>query len=470
MSEVTHCVSVILAAGASTRMKSRRSKLLHSVLGRPLIHWSIDLAGWISDKIVAVVGHQKEELIAAIEPLNAENSFRFAIQAQALGTGHAVQCAWKEIEEVSTPESMVFIMAGDAFLLKRESLEAFVEHHQATKAQLSVMTFESRDPGAYGRILRNSQGQIERIIEKKDATADQLKIREVNSGFYLVNRAILQEALKSLDNKNQAKEFYLTDLVPFCRKVGHLVQTFLISEEEGLGVNTQNDLAMVTRIMRDRINEWWMLNGVHMQAPETTWIETDVQLAPDVTIAPGVLIKGRSKIQSGVQLGAYSVIEDCEIGESVVVEPYSHLHQAKVGAESRVGPFARLRPGAQLDRRVHIGNFVEVKKSHMSEGSKANHLAYIGDAEVGRESNIGAGTITCNYDGISKHPTKIGDRVFIGSNTSLVAPVEIATGAMVGAGSVISKNVPADALAVERADQRVIEQGAAKFRQRKSRG
>lgn len=468
---ITDAVTVILAAGASTRMKSTRSKLLHDVLGRPIIHWSLDQALWAADKVVVVVGHQREELMQSLEPaLQSQNAkIRFALQAEQKGTGHAVQCALKELEDLMPKGGDVFIMGGDAFLLKQETLEAFIQSHRDKQAALSLMTYFLEEPGAYGRIVRSSQGAIESIVEKKDASEQQLLIKEVNAGFYFVNLSVLRSALKGLSNENKANEFYLTDLVSYCRRNGHLVSTFEIASEEGLGINTQAELADVTTVMRRRVNAWWMAQGVQMYDPGTTWIDSDAQLSANVKLEPGVMIRGRSKIHQRVEIGAHSIIEDSEILEDAKVEPFSHIREASVGPRSTIGPFARLRPGSVLDRAVHIGNFVEVKKSHLKEGVKAGHLTYLGDTVIGRESNIGAGTITCNYDGIQKHETTIGDRVFIGSNTSLVAPVSIGSGAIVGAGSVITKEVSNDALAVERSDQREIPGGAARFRERKAK-
>lgn len=462
-------VSIVLAAGASTRMKSETSKLLHEVLGRPVIHWAFDQALWAAQKILMVVGHQRENIMRALDPLSSQAELRFAVQAEAKGTGHAVQCAIAEMEDFCSEDADIFIMGGDAFLLHRENLETFIADHEAKKAPLSLMTNFLNDPGAYGRIVRNSQGAIEAIVEKKDANAEQLKIREVNAGFYLVKFSILKEALKNLSNQNKSGEFYLTDLVSFCRKNGHLISTFEISPEEGLGINTQAELSLVERILRNRVNDWWMSQGVRMRDPSTTWVDSDVQLAPDVFLEAGVVLKGKTQIRSGVQIGSYAVIENSEISERSIIQAYSHISGARLGAQTTVGPFARLRMGTILEKEVHIGNFVEVKKSHLHEGVKAGHLAYLGDADIGKNSNIGAGTITCNYDGFSKHETKIGENVFIGSNSSLVAPVQIDPGAIVGAGSVITKKVSANAIVVERAEQREIAEGATRMRERKER-
>lgn len=460
-------VSCVLAAGASTRMKSSRSKLLHEVLGRPVCHWALDQAQWIGDSIVFVVGHQRDEVEKSLKSAQAQRPLKFAHQDKPLGTGHAVQCALAEIESLGGPQASVFIMGGDAFLLERESLEAFAHQHFSSGSRLSLMTSYFEQPGAYGRIIRNSSGQVEAIVEKKDATADQLKIKEVNAGFYLVSLQILKAALQGLSNSNKAGEFYLTDLVSFCRRSGHLVSAFLIQQEECLGINNQMELAQASRVMQTRINAFWMSQGVQMLSPETTWIDSNAQLSADVTLEPGVIIKGESKIFELARIGAYSVVENSDVGPGSILEAYSHLKEARLKRHCHVGPFVRMRPGTVCEDNVHLGNFVETKKARLGRGVKAGHLTYLGDAEIGPESNIGAGTITCNYDGILKHETTIGEKVFIGSNTSLVAPVRVGAGAMVGAGSVITKDVSPGAIAVERAEQREVAGGAERFRSKK---
>lgn len=443
-------ISVVLAAGASTRMKSSRSKLLHKVLGRPLIQYALDQANWMSKQIVFVVGHQREELEKCIRDLSERSTeLHFAVQAEQKGTADAVKVALEKLAAMSGDPD-IFIAAADAVLLKRESVEAFKAQHKKVKSILSVMTAFTSTPNAYGRIVRNSQGVIESIVEAKDASPQELAITEFNTGFYLVKLSALREALNEVTNKNKSREFYLTDIVAFARKKGWLTTTLTVDSTEAFGVNNQGDLSIVTRILQQRINEFWMNEGVHLVDPSSIWIEPSVRFEGDVRIEPGVILKGKTLIKSGAEIRAYSIIEGAEIGSNSVV-----------------GPFARIRPGTLLENDVHIGNFVEIKKSHLKQGVKAGHLTYLGDAEVGRETNIGAGTITCNYDGFSKHPTTIGDEVFVGSNTSLVAPVKVGKGSMIGAGSVITKDIPAEALAIERAEQRVIERGAERLRSKK---
>jgi bifunctional UDP-N-acetylglucosamine pyrophosphorylase/glucosamine-1-phosphate N-acetyltransferase len=404
----------------------------------------------MSHKLVFVLGHQREELEKTLQNLvDRSCEIHFAVQAEQKGTADAVKVALKKLETlVGDPD--IFIMGADAVLLKRESVEAFKAHHEKTKSILSVMTAHLHSPNSYGRIIRNSQGGLEKIVEAKDASADQLNISEFNAGFYLIKLSALREALNDVSDQNQSKEFYLTDIVEFSRKRSWLTSTVTIDATEAYGVNTQLDLALATRVLQQRINEFWMKEGVHIVDPATTWIDPDVRFESDVRLEPGVILKGKSLLKMGSEIRAYSVIESSEIG-----------------AHSIVGPFARLRSGTILENDVHIGNFVEIKKSRLKKGVKAGHLAYLGDSEIGHDTNIGAGTITCNFDGFSKHSTIIEDGVFIGSNTSLVAPVKVGRGAMVGAGSVITKDVSANALAVERSEQRNIENKAERLRSKK---
>lgn len=458
-------ISILLAAGASTRMKSKTSKLLHLVLGRPLIDWALDQARWISNHAVVVVGHQREEIENRIEKNSQNLKIQFAHQKEQKGTADAVRVAVEALQDLSEDRAL-FIMGADAVLLTSESLKAFQKDFEQKRAVLSVMSTVVKDPAAYGRILRDTQGRIEKIVEAKDCSSDQLAINEINTGFYLVRWGVLKESLKSVGNANKGREFYLTDLVEICRQKGHLVSTFEISEEEAHGVNTREDLARVDTILSTRINRQWMMRGVTFQNPGTIRVEADVVIEPDVELEMGVILKGSTKIGEGTLVGAYTVIEDSSIASHVEIEAHSHIKGAQIAEGSSVGPFARLRPGSILEEDVHIGNFVEVKKSHLHSGVKAGHLSYLGDAEIGKNSNIGAGTITCNYDGFSKYKTELGENVFIGSNSSLVAPVKIGSGAMIGAGSVISKDVKPDAISLERSEQVEIRDGARRFRSR----
>ncbi len=462
-------VSIILAAGASKRLKSKKSKLLHSALGRPLIDWAVDQAANISKSIVVVVGHQREEVCARIDSIKKDLAVYFAHQTEQKGTADAVQVALQALPSSIDPNTPIFIMGGDSVLLTRETLLNFQTDFVAKKAVLSVITTRVQDPSAYGRILRNPQGGIDKIVEAKDCSPDQLLIDEINTGFYLIGLAQLKEALKEIGNQNRSREFYLTDLVELCRKRGWFVATYLCPTDEAHGVNTREDLARVDEVLRRRTNSYWMSQGVSLIDPLSIRIESSVFLESDTLLEPGVHLKGLTRIGEGSRVGAYSVLEDVKVGTNVQIEAYCHLKESELGDAATIGPFARLRPGSKLEEEVHIGNFVEVKKSRLRKGVKAGHLSYLGDADIGENSNIGAGTITCNYDGFSKHTTLIGKEVFVGSNTSLVAPVKLGDGAIVGAGSVISKDVGAGGLAYERSDQTVISDGAKRFRDKRKK-
>jgi bifunctional UDP-N-acetylglucosamine pyrophosphorylase/glucosamine-1-phosphate N-acetyltransferase len=462
-------VSIILAAGASTRMKSKTSKLLHPVLGRSLIQWAVLQARMMSNKVVVVLGHQKDALEEEINALGfPESEIQFAVQVQQKGTADAVQVALESISSESE-DSNVFIMGGDSVLLKEETVKKFKEHHEKTGEILSVMTTCLEDPAAYGRIVRGETGLVQKIVELKDASEKEKNIHEINSGFYLVKLALLRSLLKDISDKNKSSEFYLTDLVEIAHSKDSKIHAEEISPEESWGVNTQADLADTTAVLQERVNMKWLLEGVCMVDPSSVWLDADVELSRDVRLEPGVQIKGHSKIGEGSTIGSYSVIENSEIGKQTRIQPMCHIFEAKVKDDCTIGPYARLRPGAKLENEVHVGNFVEIKKGHLRDGAKANHLSYLGDCEVGSKANVGAGTITCNYDGVLKHFTKIGDEAFIGSNASLVAPVEIGKGSIVGAGSVITKNVSDNSIGVERSDQREVKEGAKRFRDKRKK-
>jgi len=459
-------IAIVLAAGASTRMKSKTSKLLYPILGFKMVEWAILQARSIAERVIVVVGHQREALQKCVREAFPSEAIEFALQAEARGTADAVRSAVPILEKLGANENTpLFIMGADSILLKPESLQNFYRLHTESRAVLSLMTTQTTAPNAFGRILRSSQGSIEAIVELKDATPEQTALTEVNAGFYLVQNNRLAEALASVSDKtNKAKEFYLTDLVAIARKQGWLVQTVSIEEAEAAGVNTQVELSAAAKTLQRRINSVWMERGVRLLDPETTWIDAQVQLEGDVEVGANVHLEGKTRIHSGSRIASNSIVRDCDVGSGVVVESFCHLEGAKLGRSAKVGPFARLRPGTVLEGDVHIGNFVEIKKSTLKQGVKAGHLSYLGDATVGEESNIGAGTITCNYDGFAKNETVLGKNVFVGSNTSLVAPVEVGDGAIIGAGSVITDNISTDSLAFERSEQQEIKEGAKRFR------
>lgn len=453
-------IAIVLAAGASTRMKTTVSKLLQPIAGKPLIALTLKQLESVCSEAIFVLGHQKDEIekvVRAHAPASLKVSF--VVQKEQRGTADAVRTALPCLGQ-----GRVFILNGDCILLSPQSLQQWSNQHRQV---LSVLTFMKDDPAAYGRIVRDSSGMIERIVEFKDASPEERLIKELNSGFYLVDADFLKSSLSEVTTNNQSKEFYLTDLVKIARSKKLDVSTVLIPEQEALGVNTLEEFVDLDRIIQRRIQSQWMARGVRFLNPLTTHVDLDVELAPDVVVGPGVQLLGKSVIGQGSIIGAYSVVIDSHVDPDVVLEAFSHLKEARIGSKSTIGPFARLRPGSNLDEEVHIGNFVEVKKSHLHKGVKAGHLSYLGDADIGESTNIGAGTITCNYDGTNKYKTEIGAHVFIGSNTSLVAPVKLGDGALVGAGSVISENVADNELSFERSVQIHKKDGAVKFRSKK---
>ncbi len=464
-------VVMVLAAGASTRMKSKRSKLLHPALGKSLIQWAYDLAKKVSHTQVFVLGHQREVIETELRKWAGEESnLLIAYQDEPRGTADAVRAGLERLTHFDGKKTHIFVMGGDSVLLNEKTIERMMESHEQSSAILTVMTTTLQDPAAYGRIRRDSHGQIQEIVEFKSADATMREVKEINAGFYLVELEALRTGISKLMSENPGREFYLTDLVKDFYQNGFLVRTEPLEDpREALGVNTQEEMAFVRTVLRDRINSQWMNEGVSMISPESIWIDRDVELEADVHLEPGVHLKGQTKLGTGTAVGAYSVIEDSVIAEHCEIEAHCHIKGIRMASKCSVGPFARLRPGTVLEANVHLGNFVEVKKSHLREGVKAGHLTYLGDSQIGKNSNIGAGTITCNYDGFSKAETKIGENVFVGSNTSLVAPVNVGDQSIIGAGSVISKDIPAAALAVERSEQKTIKDGATRFRNRRNR-
>jgi bifunctional UDP-N-acetylglucosamine pyrophosphorylase / glucosamine-1-phosphate N-acetyltransferase len=353
--------------------------------------------------------------------------------------------------------------------LRPESLKDFADRYFSEGSDLSLITTHMPPERNYGRIVRDASGQMQKIVESKNCTADQLRITEVNAGFYLLKLSLLQEAITSFSANEKTGEFYLTDVLAFALSKNKKCSSYFLRDaSEALGINTQEEYALARKVLQTRINWRWMAEGVSMEDPNSTWIDEGVQLSPDVHLAMNVQIRGRSSVGPGVSIDSHSIVEGSRIHAGAKIEAFSLVKDSDLGSGTQVGPFARLRPGCVLDQNAKIGNFVEAKKSHFGKSSKANHLSYIGDSEVGEGANIGAGTITCNYDGYSKHSTKIGSRVFIGSNSSLVAPVEIGDDAMVGAGSVITKNIEAGALGLSRPEQTNISSGAQKFKAKRT--
>jgi bifunctional UDP-N-acetylglucosamine pyrophosphorylase / glucosamine-1-phosphate N-acetyltransferase len=439
---------VILAAGKGTRMRSDLAKVLHRAGGRPLIEHVLRACQPLKPaQILAVVGHQADEVAAVVTALDGE----IVLQQPQRGTGHALQVARRAIRRSA---KLALIVPGDAPLLRASTLSLLLETHRRGEAAATILSAELDNPTDYGRIVRDSEGRVQAIVEEKAATPEQRAIREVNSSIYCFTLEKLWPCLNALRPDNAHRELYLTDAIALLRARNERVLAQIAADpQEILGCNTRSHLADVDRVFRTRKAAELMASGVTIYLPETVLIDPEVSAGPDTVIEPCAQLLGKTRIGARCKIETGSVLHDARLDDDSTVLAHSVLDTCRLGPNTRVGPFARLRPGAELRAGARVGNFVEVKKAVLHEGAKAPHLTYLGDASIGRDSNIGAGTITCNYDGVAKHPTTIGNRVFIGSNATLVAPVRIADGAYVAAGSTITDNVPPDALAIARGRQ-----------------
>jgi len=439
---------VVLAAGEGTRMKSKNSKVLHEIAGRSIIHNLLTAVEPLSPKnLTVVVGAHKDEVIDHLKKVAPKAKTVF--QEKRDGTGGATQLALAEHKGDGT----VLILAGDTPLLTTQTLEEFMAAHQSEKSVASVLTALLPDPAGYGRIIRGDNSSILKIVEEKDASDSEKEIDEINTGVYLFELKVLKEVIGKLKNNNSQKELYLTDVISLITAEGKTAQAILSNDyTETLGINDRTQLAECAAIMRDRINHQHMLNGVTIIDPTTTWIDVDVKIESDVVIYPGTAITGKSTIKANAVIGPRTTLVSCTVAEGAkVVE--SNCTEASIGKEVKVGPFTYLRKGTVLANESKAGAFVEIKNSTVGKGSKVAHLSYVGDAQIGEESNIGAATVFVNYDGEKKHQTKIGDQVRIGSDTMLVAPVTVGDGAYTAAGSVINEDVPAGAIGIGRARQ-----------------
>jgi len=439
---------VVLAAGEGTRMKSKNSKVLHEIAGRSIIHNLLTAVEPLSPKnLTVVVGAHKDEVIDHLKKVAPKAKTVF--QEKRDGTGGATQLALAEHKGDGT----VLILAGDTPLLTTQTLEEFMAAHQSEKSVASVLTALLPDPAGYGRIIRGDNSSILKIVEEKDASDSEKEIDEINTGVYLFELKVLKEVIGKLKNNNSQKELYLTDVISLITAEGKSAQAILSNDyTETLGINDRTQLAECAAIMRDRINHQHMLNGVTIIDPTTTWIDVDVKIEADVVIYPGTAITGKSTIRANAVIGPRTTLVSCTVAEGAkVVE--SNCTEASIGKEVKVGPFTYLRKGTVLANESKAGAFVEIKNSTVGKGSKVAHLSYVGDAQIGEESNIGAATVFVNYDGEKKHQTKIGDQVRIGSDTMLVAPVTVGDGAYTAAGSVINEDVPAGAIGIGRARQ-----------------
>jgi bifunctional UDP-N-acetylglucosamine pyrophosphorylase/glucosamine-1-phosphate N-acetyltransferase len=429
-------------------MRSELAKVLHRAGGLPLIEHVLRACQPLkAAQTIAVVGHQADEVGAVVTALGAQT----VLQQPQRGTGHAMRVARRAIRSRA---KLAIVLPGDAPLLRTETLKALLDTHRRGEAAATILTAEIDDPTDYGRIVRDTEGRVVAIVEEKSATPEQRAIREVNSSIYCFTLAKLWPCLNALRPENAHKELYLTDAIAMLRERNERVLAEVAADaREILGCNTRAHLADVDRIFRARNAAALMESGVTIYLPETVVVDPGVTAGPDSVIEPGVQLLGNTRIGARCTIRTGSVLQDVRMDDDAVIGAHSLIDSSRVGTKAQIGPFSRLRPGTDIRAGAHVGSFVEMKKTVLGEGSKAPHLSYLGDATIGRDTNVGAGTITCNYDGASKHPTTIGNRVFIGSDTALVAPVRIGDGAYVGAGSVITENVPADALAIARGRQ-----------------
>lgn len=453
---------VILAAGLGTRMKSDIPKILHPLCGIPMIQYVIESTKKLKpEKIVTVINKTHEGVKEFLKDKTA-----IAIQEKARGTADALKASLQVLKD----DLPVMVLNGDTPLIKDNTLKTLFKLHKKDQNAISVLSFFAKEPSSYGRIIRDRNGNLIAIREAVDATAEEKKINEVNSGIYIIEPEALR-LLKLIKRNKQKNEYFLTDLISICSKKEMKIRAYALAEEEELiGINTRKELSLASSILRKRINEAHMLEGVTIINPEHTYIEKDVRIGRDTVIYPGVHIEGKSVIGRGCILLPNVRVSNSIIGDNVIIKDSSVIEDSVIQDNCQIGPFAHLRPESKIAKNVKIGNFVEIKKSTVGEGTKAMHLTYIGDAEIGRNVNVGAGTITCNYDGFKKHKTIIEDNVFIGSDTQLVAPVRIKQGAYIGAGSTITKDVPEDSLAISRSPQRHIPEWAKKHREKAGRG
>ena len=437
--------TIILAAGKGTRMKSKLPKVLHKVCGKPMLEHVIGAAkGAGSTREIVIIGNGADEVREKI------NGVEFALQSEQLGTGHAVKMAKDNLANV---EGVALILCGDTPLVTSELLTKFVESHMNSKAVATVLTAMMPDATGYGRIVRNQSGTIDKIVEQKDATDEELQIHEVNSGIYCFDIKTLFESLEKITNNNAQNEYYLTDVLAIIREQG-LVVNALVSNDftQILGINSRQQLALSERILRQRKNFQLMDSGVTILDPDSTFIDYDVEINRDTTILPFTYIESGTKIGENCSIGPNCRLQNTTIGNNVTLQ-FVYAHECKIDDDVNIGPYVHLRPGTHIGKGVKIGNFVEVKNSNIGEGSKLPHLQYIGDTDMGANVNVGCGSVTCNYDGKQKHRTTIGDNAFIGCNTNMVAPVNIGSGAYTAAGSTITRDVPEHNLAVARARQ-----------------
>ncbi|OIQ01087.1 MAG: UDP-N-acetylglucosamine diphosphorylase/glucosamine-1-phosphate N-acetyltransferase [Zetaproteobacteria bacterium CG2_30_46_52] len=444
---------IVLAAGKGSRMFSTKPKVLHHVLGKSMLEHVLHTAEDLQpESVTLIAGHGIDQVKTHIgEPEN----LHWVEQREQLGTGHAVLQA----ENAPSQADTTLIICGDTPLLKSESLAAFVKAHQTHQADISVLSAMVKNPTGYGRIVRDASGEVVAIVEEKDATDTQREIQEISSGIFCVNRAKLFTWLHRVENNNAQQEYYLPDILKLAiAEKKKALAVVIANPREVIGINDRSQLAAAEKIMQREIIREWQIKGVTVEQADTVRIEAKVKIGIDSVIKAGTQLLGSTHLGDGCVVGPYAVLQDSWLEEGIVIAPFSHLERTSVADKASIGPFARLRPGARLDENVKIGNFVEIKEAIIGKDSKVNHLSYIGDTVMGENCNIGAGTITCNYDGANKHKTTIGDGVFVGSDTKLIAPVQIGNNATIGAGSIITKYVQEDGLTLSaRPEQRHVQ-------------
>jgi bifunctional UDP-N-acetylglucosamine pyrophosphorylase/glucosamine-1-phosphate N-acetyltransferase len=456
---------VILAAGLGTRMKSRMVKVLHRAGGKTLLNHAVDTALQLAPagRIFVVVGHQADQVRASV----TTPGVGFIEQKEQLGTGHALMVGR---EQLSGLDGNLVIFYADGPLLRAASLRRLIDTKERSRAAGVLLSAIMDDPTGYGRVIREGGDLVAAVVEQKAGTPEQLAIREANMGIYCYDAALFWKHVGEIRPDNPAHEYYLTDMVEILKRAGHTVEAMRIEDaSECLGINNRVELAAVDRLLRERKRREVMLSGVTIEQPETVVIDCGVSIGMDTVIGPFAQILGATSVGENCRIGAAAIIQDSSVADEVEIGPFTMVAHSRLERGVHAGPFARLRLENHVEAGAHIGNFVELKKTHMGAGAKANHLAYLGDSDIGGGSNIGAGTITCNYDGQKKHPTHIGEGSFVGSNSTLVAPLEIGPGAYIAAGSVVTDPVPADALAVGRSRQVLKEGWAKKKRERNAR-
>lgn len=457
---------VIMAAGKGTRLKSRRPKVLHEIGGKPLLAHVIAAAGKVvaPADIYVVVGHQAERVEAAV----ADTGVKFVLQAEQLGTGHAIQCA----KEAIAGYESVLVLSGDVPLLRPETIELLWSFHRSEDASMTILTAVPENPHGYGRMMRKepASAEVEAIVEQKALAPGQETLAEINTGIYAFQTAALLNHLSELSSANSQGEYYLTDLAGILARASErVVAVEALDANEVLGANTIPELVALDATLRAQTAQRLMLQGVTIFRHETSVIDAEVEVGPDTVIEPYVQLLGQTKIGSDCLIRSGTVIENSRLADNVLVRQSCIITDSVIETGAKIGPFAHLRPGSEIGEEAHVGNFVETKKARLGKGAKANHLTYLGDAVIGAGSNIGAGVITCNYDGVNKHMTVIGEGAFVGSDSTLVAPISIGDGAYIGAGSCITREVPSDALAVGRSRQVTKEGWAAAKRTRQKR-